>query len=218
MSSQTANEFPRQPQQFLLPGPVGNLDVMTTWPKSSQPKAVGIICHPNPLQEGTMHNKVVTTIAKAFNELGLATVRFNFRGVGESEGEFGKIIDERDDLMAVMDWVKHVLPDCDIWLAGFSFGSYIAASVANQEAEAVVQLVSIAPPIHHHNFAVLTHITCPWLIVQGDQDELIPFSEAKAFAEHPPVPIKWIVAEGVGHFFHDHLIELRDLLIGELRI
>lgn len=208
------NEFPQQEQRFFLQGPAGQLEVLTTWPKDSTQKCVGIICHPHPQQQGTMNNKVVTTIAKAFDRLGLATLRFNFRGVGKSEGQYGKTIGERQDLLAIMKWVKTVLPDYDIWLAGFSFGSYIAASIANQEN--VLQLLTIATTVNHYDFASLTNIKCPWLSIVGEQDELVPVEEVKAFAAHPPVPMKLIFLPGVGHFFHGHLIELRELIIKEL--
>ncbi|WP_423063394.1 alpha/beta hydrolase [Candidiatus Paracoxiella cheracis] len=208
------NQFPQQEERFFLPGPAGQLEVLTTWPKEAAKKRVGIICHPHPQQEGTMNNKVVTTIAKAFDRLGLATVRFNFRGVGKSEGEYAKTIGERDDLSAIVEWVRHVLPDYEIWLAGFSFGSYIAASIANQER--VSQLLTIATTVNHYDFASLTNIQCPWLSIVGEQDELVPVEEVEAFAAHPPVPMKLIVLPEVGHFFHGHLIELRELIITEL--
>ena len=208
-------EFPQQITQFLLPSPAGSLEVMTTWPKQT-PSITGVICHPHPLFAGTMNNKVVTTIAKAFDQLGLATVRFNFRGVGKSTGEYGETIGEREDLTAVLQWVKTVLPQPQIWLAGFSFGSYIAAAVANKIP--VAQLVTVAPAVHHNDFAGLTNVGCPWLIIQGEQDEIVPFDQVKRFVENPPVPVKFIAVPGAGHFFHGRLIELRDILVRELSL
>lgn len=209
------NEFPKETKHFLLEGPAGQLEVLTTWPKTTTQQTVGIICHPHPLQEGTMNNKVVTMIAKAFDHLGLATVRFNFRGVGKSDGEYGHTIGETEDLISIYQWVKSVLPEYEVWLGGFSFGSYIAAKVANQEA--IMQLISIAPPVNHSDFYALTNIQCPWLIVQGDQDEVVPPKEVKDFAKNPPVPVKLIIMPEVGHFFHGRLIELRDILEKELK-
>lgn len=191
----------------MLPGPAGQLEVMTTWPTSSSPVGVGIICHPDPRQEGTMHNKVVTTIARAFEHLQLATVRFNFRGVGKSTGYYGDVRGECDDLMAIIQWVQQVLPQQPIWLAGFSFGSYISAKMAEQLKP--VRLISIAPPVNHYDFQQLTNIQCPWLVIQGDQDEVVPFAEVKAWADNPPAPLKFIIMPGVTHFFHGRLIELR---------
>jgi alpha/beta superfamily hydrolase len=209
------NEFPLHTQAFFLAGPAGRLAVMTTYPAQNEKKIVGIICHPNPLFAGTMNNKVVTTIAQAFDRLGLKTVRFNFRGVGESEGSYGETIGETEDLLAVVEWVKQVLPDHEICLAGFSFGSYIAAKVANQMP--IKQLVTVAPAVNMHAFAELTHITCPWLMVLAEADEIVPYAASKAFADHPVVPTTVIVMHEASHFFHRRLIDLREALINALR-
>ena len=115
-------EFPYDDKTFLLPGPAGKLEVMTTWARKSH-GYVAIICHPHPLQEGTMHNKVVTTLAKTFAQLGVATVRFNYRGVGESEGSYGNMQGEIEDLLAVKAWLRKCLDETLFILAGFSFGS-----------------------------------------------------------------------------------------------
>lgn len=203
-------KFPTHSQTFMMPGPAGRLEVMTTWPSSSAPKGVGVICHPDPRQQGAMQNKVVTTIAKAFDKLQLATVRFNFRGVGNSEGYYGDVQGECDDLMAVLTWVNQVTPNTALWLAGFSFGSYISARVAQQINPA--RLISVAPAVNHHDFKTLTGIQCPWLVIQGDQDEIVPFEQVKAWAEHPPSPLKLIVMHGVTHFFHGRLIELQEII------
>lgn len=207
-------QFPQQQKTFFLSGPVGQLEVLTTWSHEPKKKSVVIICHPHPQHGGTMNNKVVTTMAKAFDCLGLATVRFNFRGVGKSVGQYGEALGEREDLLAIINWVKTTLPDYAICLAGFSFGSYIAAKVANQES--VAQLLTIAPTVNHYDFADLTNIHCPWLAIIGEQDELVAVESVKMFAAHPPAPLKLIVVPGVGHFFHGHLIELRALIINEL--
>ena len=96
-------DFPRNTQTFLLPGPSGDLELITTWPEQ-EPNDVAIICHPHPLHQGSMHNKVVTMLAKTFDELSLATVRFNYRGVGRSAGQYGNIDGEIEDLLAIKSW------------------------------------------------------------------------------------------------------------------
>lgn len=207
--------FSQGDSTFELMGPAGVLEVMTTWPKQTNKVAVGIICHPHPLHQGTMHNKVVTTIAKAFDQIGLATVRFNFRGVGKSAGEYGYTVGESDDLRAVLQWVNTVLPNYSIWLAGFSFGAYITAKVANQQTK-IKQLVTVAPAVTHHDFTDFTRIHCPWLVIHGDQDDVIPLVAVKTWVENPPSPLKFIVMKGAGHFFHERLIELKELLVREL--
>lgn len=211
--------FPNHPTPLFIPGPVGRLEAQTTWPKDNSPHAVGILCHPHPLFQGTMNNKVVTTMVKTFEELGLATVRFNFRGVGQSDGIYGEAEGEIEDLRSVIAWVKNNLPQLPIWLAGFSFGSFIAAAVANNVSDEtqITQLVSIAPPVNHFPFQTLTQIHCPWLVLQGTEDEVVPFDLVKQWAEHPPSPLKFIELPGVSHFFHGKLSALKEILINELK-
>lgn len=108
-------------EDFLIQGPVGQLEVMITRPKGIEKSVTGIICHPHPLHGGTMNNKVVTTLAKALDELGLKTVRFNFRGVGKSQGRYDNGVGEVEDLKAVLRWVEHHWSQDDIWLAWFFF-------------------------------------------------------------------------------------------------
>ena len=202
--------FPHENSQFLIPGPAGDLEVMTTWPAETGLRGLGIMCHPDPRQGGAMNNKVVTTVVRAFNELGLATVRFNFRGIGKSAGEYGQTHGELADLNAVINWARLLLPSAPLWLAGFSFGSYISA-LAAQEVKPRA-LISIAPPVNHYDFKQFNDIACPWLVIQGDQDEVVPYSEVQAWANQPPSPLKLITMAGATHFFHGRLIELREYI------
>lgn len=205
----------KTPSLLFIPGQQGQLETMLTEPVESLQKVVCIICHPNPTQEGTMHNKVVTTMARAFDHMGFITVRFNYRGVGKSEGTYGKVLGEIDDLKSILDWVKQQWPEHKVWLAGFSFGSYISSSVAN-EREGIDQLVSVAPAVNHHDFNALTEIHCPWLVIASDSDEVVPFDQVKPWLESPPSPIETVILHGASHFFHGRLIELRDILVERL--
>ncbi len=197
--------------KLLLPGPAGHLEAMTTSPETPRtPPAIAVICHPHPLFGGTMHNKVIYTLARCFNSRGLATVRFNFRGVGLSQGDYDKGNGESDDLLAILSWLKESCPGSAVWLAGFSFGAYVAARVA--KIWLVKQLICVAPPIENFPFKELPPFPCPWILVQGDQDEIV--SPAAVFSwvnslEHPPKIIK---IQGASHFFHGKLTELRDCL------
>lgn len=194
-------------QSELIKGPAGKLEVMLESATNDERRAMGIICHPHPLFGGTMHNKVVTTLAKTFQFLGVTTVRFNFRGVGRSEGEFAHGNGELEDLLAVIDWLRVQHPHRDIWLAGFSFGAYIAAKAAVQME--VKKLVTIAPPVQHFPMNSLPPILCPWILVQGGQDDVVPAEEVLAWAEaRVPKPIIIRFPEA-GHFFHGQLGELR---------
>lgn len=194
----------------LIQGPSGKLEIVLSKPPELERNAWGIVCHPHPLHGGTMHNKVVTTLVKTFQGLGIPTVRFNFRGVGQSEGRFDQGEGELDDLMAVMDWVQQQGVKNEIWLAGFSFGAYIAAKAATRIP--ITQLVTVAPPVENFPLANLAPITCPWVIVQGDKDEVVPAEKVLTWAnsrEPKPTIIEFPEA---GHFFHGLLGELRSRL------
>lgn len=191
----------------LIDGPAGKLEILVTEPTAEKRNAWGIVCHPHPLHGGTMHNKVVTTLAKTFQGLGLTTVRFNFRGVMRSEGSYGNGDGELDDLLAVIDWVQQTSIKNEIWLAGFSFGSYVAAKAATRIP--ITKLVTVAPPVHHFPMQELPPILNPWVLVQGDKDDVVPAKDVLAWAEArdpKPVILRFPTA---GHFFHGHLTELR---------
>lgn len=193
---------------LLLPGPAGVLEAIVT---STNTENVAIVCHPHPLYGGTMNNKVVTTTCKALQTLGLTTIRFNYRGVGASTGEFGNFVGETADLLAIIEWVQNSIEKPRLWLAGFSFGAYIAAQGALQRSELVEQLISIAPAVNHADFSPFTVIKCPWLIIQGTADEIVPAVEVRAWAEQ--LPAKLVEIPGASHFFHGKLIELRDIIL-----
>ena len=195
--------------EFLnIDGPSGQLQTAISYPAHS-PIGIAIICHPHPLYEGTMNNKVVTTVAKSLLLSQLITIRFNFRGVEQSEGEYGNISGESADLEAVIEWVtqNHQLP---LTLAGFSFGSYISAKAATQHT--IAQLISIAPPVSHMPFNDLKHINAPWLVIQGSKDEVIDSATVIAWAKNPPAPLQFVLLPEIGHYFHGQLIQLQHII------
>jgi alpha/beta superfamily hydrolase len=192
---------------LLIKGPAGDLELMADETAEKSRAAWGIVCHPHPLYGGTMHNKVVTTLTKTFQNLGLNTVRFNFRGVDRSGGRFDNGFGELDDLLAVIDWVQQERSSKEIWLAGFSFGAFIAAKAATQIS--VGKLVTVAPPVQNFPMNALPPITCPWVLVQGDMDDVVPPKEVIEWAEaRDPRPVILRFPEA-GHFFHGQLGELR---------
>jgi alpha/beta superfamily hydrolase len=202
-----ANDFPCN-QSLIITGPGGALEAITACPvESARVPATAVILHPHPLHGGTMHNKVVTTLARGFTELGVANLRFNFRGVGASEGEYARGEGETEDALAAIQWVRGQRPDDAIWLAGFSFGAYIALRVA---AEARVNgLVTVAPAVHLYDFGRLQLPDCPWLLVQGEVDEVVPVEMVRHWlARIAPAP-RAVFLPRVGHFFHQRLNELR---------
>jgi len=203
--------FPSDEQAFLLPGPAGDLEVLTTVPKAPSQKVV-LICHPHPLYQGTMHNKVVYTIARAFNELGYKTARFNYRGVGESQGVYDEGLGETEDALAIADWVKTVCPDHEISIAGFSFGTYVAAGVANQLI--VKELLTVAPSVEHFDFMPFEHIHCPWLVVQGEEDEVVSTQAVYDFCEQNKHRLELVKVPNCNHFFDRRLVDLRKIIVG----
>lgn len=207
--------FPRQASRFELAGPAGALEVASTWPSAARHAGVAVICHPHPLYGGTMDNKVVTTLEKTYGDLGLPTLRFNFRGVGRSAGVHDHANGEREDLATVVAFARAALPDCALWLAGFSFGSFVAAASAARLQPA--HLLGIAPPVSSWPFAQLPMPPCPWLVVQGEQDEVVPPQDVYDWIAAMPDPPTLIRMPGTSHFFHGQLMPLRQLLDHALR-
>jgi uncharacterized protein len=199
------------PIQKIIAGPAGNLELLLEIPTVQTIKMLGIVCHPHPLYEGSMHNKVVTTLARVFNHLGAISVRFNFRGVGKSEGQYADGVGELADLHAVIAYIQREYPEHQLSLAGFSFGAYIAACVAIEVQPAV--LITIAPAVHHQDFKQLAELHVPWIVVQGEADEVVPPGEVFAWLESLPRQPVIVRMPGVGHFFHGKLLELRETLI-----
>ncbi len=155
-----------------------------------------------------MQNKVVHTLARSLTELGLPTVRFNFRGVGASEGSYGHAIGETEDAAAVIRWVRARRPNDQVWLAGFSFGAYVALRAA--AAGPVARLILVAPPVHlYAELGSPPAPRVPTLVLQGEQDEVVDPAEVKAWIETLSPRPALRLFPGVGHYFHGRLNELR---------
>lgn len=208
---QNPDTFPKNDAHILIKGEAGQLELLTTSPddQSTQNPSVAIICHPHPLHQGTMNNKVVYTLSKAFHNKGLYTVRFNYRGVGKSEGTYGDSIGEVADLLSVLKWVDAVLDKPSIYLAGFSFGAFIAARGA--ALHDCKQLYSIAPAVTNQPYETLSTVDCPWIVVQGENDEVIGPQKVYEWFERAHKPnMQLIRFAQTSHFFHGKLVELRD--------
>jgi len=203
--------FPAEHTEFLLSGPAGNLECMADVPESAIARpATAVLCHPHPQHGGTMRNKVVTIMERALRESGLATVRFNFRGTGESAGSFDDGNGELDDLLAVVEWARNARPDDDLWLGGFSFGAFISLRAAQELP--VRMLITIAPPVERYGFDELVPPNCPWLVVQGDEDEVVSPKAVFDWMDRLDKRPELVVMEGSGHFFHRRLMDLRGLI------
>lgn len=205
------DRFPDDQGAFFLTGPAGRLECLSGLPAAEkQVPATAVLCHPHPNHGGTMRNKVVTIMERALRESGLATVRFNFRGAGDSEGTFDDGRGEFDDLMAVVDWLRRTRPDDDLWLGGFSFGAWLSLRAAQDLP--VRMLISIAPPVERYGFSELMPPNCPWLVVQGDEDEVVSPSAVRAWVDALDSKPDLVVMDGSGHFFHRRLMDLRGLI------
>ncbi len=176
-----------------------------------------VICHPHPLFGGTLGNKVVHTLARALHELDVTTLRFNFRGVGASAGVHDEGRGELDDALAVIEWGRERWPGRRLWLAGFSFGAFVAARAAGITQPERVILA--APPLARFDrFAEVAAPRCPWLVVQGDADELVPVAEVRDWVEAVGPAVKLVELPGVDHFFHRHLHELQSSVVQGMQI
>jgi alpha/beta superfamily hydrolase len=201
----------------MLPGPAGALQTLIETPVPSLGEGdaeishFGVVCHPHPLAGGTMDNKVVYTVARAFLDCGVPTIRFNFRGVGASEGEFDAGAGETQDALAVIAHGRARWPRATLWLAGFSFGGGIAIRAA--ALAACEALVTVAPALSRTAGPAFAWPTCPWLIVQGDADDVVDPAEVRSVITGvTPAPQLRMLA-GAGHFFHGRLPELRQAVV-----
>lgn len=203
------------PERLSLDGPAGALEALLEWPApagagaaGADPAVVGIVCHPHPLFGGTLTNKVVHTVARAFRARGAPTLRFNFRGVGGSAGQYDEGRGETEDLLAVAAWAGRRWPGAALWLGGFSFGSWVALRALDRLAPQ--RLVTVAPPVGRWDFGALATPRCPWLIVQGDRDELVDPAAVAAWAAASASHPQLTVLAGADHFFHARLHDLGD--------
>lgn len=208
--------FPAEAAEFKVPGPAGALECLVDYPSAGQQQpALAIICHPHPEHGGSMRNKVVTIIERALRELGLITVRFNYRGVGDSAGVYADGDGELQDLLAIAAWARAGHPDKELWLAGFSFGAWISSRAASVLQPR--QLISIAPPVDRMPFDLLQVPGCHWLIIQGEDDDIVNAVDVRNWAAQLQPEPQLLVMPQAGHFFHRRLMDLRGLLKNTLR-
>jgi uncharacterized protein len=189
-------------------GPAGRIEAILKEP-SSQVARVAIICHPHPLFGGTMHNKVVYRIAKAFQNAGFAVLRFNFRGAGRSQGGHDEGRGEQDDLRAAIKFMKGKYAAAEVWLAGFSFGSAVVLRAACDDTS-VRALVAAGAPVSKYDFSEVTACEKPKLFVQGELDQFGRAADLERFFQRLSGPKALRIIEGADHFFEGHLAELEE--------
>jgi alpha/beta superfamily hydrolase len=196
-------------------GPAGAIECAFDRPEAA-PVGIAVICHPHPQGGGTLDNKVVQTLARAFMEVGWASLRFNYRGVGQSDGEWDEGRGELDDALAVVRAARERpgFASLPLALAGFSFGGFIAAAAAERlgEGDKPRRMVLIAPSTEKHE---VPGVLPDSVVIHGDVDELVPLEATLAWARPQALPV--IVFPGVGHFFHGQIALLKTVVVRELR-
>jgi alpha/beta superfamily hydrolase len=208
-----------QPHRTLtLSGPSGGIETIL-WSTSekgavARPPLAAVVCHPHPLFGGTMHNKVVYQTAKTIHRLGLPVVRFNFRGVGLSEGTHDKGVGEIDDVLSVIDFLAAEYPGVPLLVAGFSFGSWVGLRAGCGDAR-VAELLGLGLPVgdlDSRSFSYLDHCDKPKLLVTGEFDRFGPPKKLREMVEQFPPPVqentRVAIIAGGDHFFAGHLPEL----------
>lgn len=193
--------------------PLGSLDLPEAQPRP--PRAAVIIGHPHPLHGGTMHTKAVFQTAKAFCRLGCAVLRFNFRGVGTSEGTFGNGLGEVEDYWACLEFMASRFPGTPLWAAGVSFGSWVALS-AGADDERVTTLIGLAMPTEMYDFSRAAQSDKPKYFVHGEHDEICPLKSMREFYAHAAEPKELAVIEASNHLFDGRLGEVGETLHGWL--
>jgi len=202
---------PPRIEKLFLDGPMGRLEAILEIPADIAPVGAAVVLHPHPQHGGTMHNKVAYTLARAFVQEGFVTLRFNFRGTESSEGEYDEGVGELQDALAAVGWLRERYPDLPFWLGGFSFGGAIAIRTA--VAIPVDGLISVAPAVYRFADGLQQQPAVPWLIVQGDEDELVPVDDTVDWVNGLEPGPELLVLSGAEHFFHGRLVELRENVV-----
>ncbi|NQV87546.1 MAG: alpha/beta hydrolase [Woeseiaceae bacterium] len=194
-------------EKLFIDGHAGHLEAILELPAQAIVACV-VVCHPHPQHGGTMHNKVTHTLARAFVRMGYAALRFNFRGTEASAGSFDDGNGELDDALTAIAWMRARYPEIPFWAAGFSFGAAIAVKAA--VATELDGLISVAPAITRFASGLDSQPLCPWLIVQGDEDELVDVDDTVAWVDGLEPGPELLIIKGGEHFFHGRLIDLRE--------
>ena len=194
-------------RSFFLAGPAGRLEAMLWTSAAANPDLVAVVCHPHPLFGGTMHNKVVFQAAKALHRRAIPVLRFNFRGTGQSEGEHGKGLGERDDVRTALDFLTVEFPGRAILLAGFSFGSWVGLRVGCED-ERVSDLIGLGIPVNSIDLSCLRECVKPKLFIQGGNDQFGSREKVETLFATLPEPKKLVFVENADHFFTGKLDQM----------
>ncbi|MCH7831547.1 MAG: alpha/beta hydrolase [Proteobacteria bacterium] len=199
--------------EVIFNGPDGRLE--GRYHQSKRPNApLALLLHPHPQYGGTMNNKVVFNLYQNFARRGFSSLRFNFRGVGRSQGQFDNGQGELSDAASALDWMQSRNPNTNTcWIAGFSFGAWVAMQLMMRRPE-ISGFISIAPPASQHDFSFLAPCPASGMIIHGDKDEVVPQSSVDKLAQklqkQKNIKIDYRIIEGSDHFFLDHLEPLNE--------
>jgi alpha/beta superfamily hydrolase len=206
----------KKSEMVFIPGPAGEIEGIYSY-VSRKVSRLAILCHPHPLYGGTMHNKVIYSIAMALNQIGYATVRFNFRGVGRSAGSFNHGIGEQKDVEAVIEYFDQQYPDAIKVVGGFSFGSKVGLLAATRD-ERIAGVLGVGVTVDVADFSFLDDYDRPKLIIQGNQDQYGPVDTVREWFQKLPEPKKLVIVDGAVHLFDGKLTELKNAIITEFPI
>jgi alpha/beta superfamily hydrolase len=209
-----------------IPGPAGSLEAILDEPptnggvtdeglvargQSAGLRAAVVLAHPHPQYGGTMHTKVVFQAAKALARIGCVVLRFNFRGVGTSEGVWDEGRGEMDDFRAGVSFMRDRYAGVPMWTAGMSFGAWVSLSVGAEDAS-VSTLIGIAPPLSQYDFEPVRTSEKPKFFIQGERDELCPLKEMQAFYARSSDPKELVVIDAADHLFDGKVLEVGDAI------
>jgi alpha/beta superfamily hydrolase len=200
---------PKTLERYTIAGPAGALEIALNVPPPPH-NGIALVAHPNPIEGGTLDNKVVHTLAKTFFSLGYAAVRFNYRGVGASEGSFDQGAGETADARAALEHARSRVGPLPVVLAGFSFGGFVVSRLARDVAPE--RMVLVGPAVGR--FAV-EGVPADTIVVHGEEDDVVPLADVLAWARPQVLPI--VVFPGCGHFFHGRLTQLSHVVSGMWR-
>ncbi|CAM4127064.1 hypothetical protein CCOS865_01023 [Pseudomonas reidholzensis] len=202
---------------LFIDGPCGQLEALLL--EVADARGIVVICHPNPVQGGTMLNKVVSTLQRTARDAGYSTLRFNYRGVGQSAGSHDMGAGEVQDAEAVAAWVRANHPAQALVLMGFSFGGFVAASLAGRleaQGETLQQLFMVAPAVMRLNEDFPLPQRCPLTVIQPETDEVVDPQRVYAWSDSLSRPHELLKVAECGHFFHGKLTDLKDLVLPRL--
>ncbi len=197
--------------EVIFTGPAGRLEGRYQH-NETQNAPIALILHPHPLYGGNMNNKVAYDLFYTFQKRGFSVLRFNFRGVGRSQGEFDSGIGELSDAAAALDWLQSFNQNAaQCWIAGFSFGAWISMQLLMRRPE-ITGFISIAPPANMYDFSFLAPCPASGLIINGSEDQVVPMADVEKLAERlkaqKGIVVEHQIVQGANHFFEQNLDDL----------